>query len=87
MVSRFIPLRFKLLGRANVIGLVCGTLALANAVRSSLSRPRFMDILKGGPSITLHIEAYGNLVSWANLRLNKIILNNVSVTVPDFGPS
>ncbi|KAL0959531.1 hypothetical protein HGRIS_011244 [Hohenbuehelia grisea] len=39
---------------------VCGTHALASAVRSALRAPRFMDVLKGGPSITLHVEAFGS---------------------------
>ncbi|KAJ7577070.1 hypothetical protein C8J56DRAFT_972236, partial [Mycena floridula] len=38
---------------------VCGTLALAAAVRSSLKTNRFMDILKGGPTVALHVEAFG----------------------------
>lgn len=42
---------------------VCGTHALAGAVRSSLRYPRFMDVLKGGPTVTLHVEAFGNAVS------------------------
>ncbi|KAF9455527.1 hypothetical protein BDZ94DRAFT_700132 [Collybia nuda] len=39
---------------------VCGTHALARAVRSSLRCPRFMDVLRGGPTVTLHVEAFGN---------------------------
>ncbi|KAJ8516400.1 hypothetical protein ONZ45_g6280 [Pleurotus djamor] len=39
---------------------VCGTHALAGVVRSALGKPRFMDILKGGPSVTLHVEAFGS---------------------------
>ncbi|RDB30601.1 Ferric/cupric reductase transmembrane component 1 [Hypsizygus marmoreus] len=39
---------------------VCGTHALATAVRKVLRRPRTIDVLRGGPSITLHIEAFGS---------------------------
>ncbi|KAG9221838.1 hypothetical protein CCMSSC00406_0005663 [Pleurotus cornucopiae] len=39
---------------------VCGTHTLANVVRGALRKPRFMDILKGGPTVTLHIEAFGS---------------------------
>ncbi|KAF9028646.1 hypothetical protein BDZ89DRAFT_750566 [Hymenopellis radicata] len=40
---------------------VCGTLALANAVRGSLRSPRFGDIVRGGPSVLLHVEAFGTV--------------------------
>ncbi|KAF8875281.1 ferric reductase NAD binding domain-containing protein [Mucidula mucida] len=40
---------------------VCGTVALANAVRGSLRSPRFGDIVRGGPSILLHVEAFGTV--------------------------
>ncbi|KAF9464528.1 iron reductase [Collybia nuda] len=36
---------------------VCGSHGLASTVRSSLSSPRFLDVLKGGPSVTLHVES------------------------------
>ncbi|GLB45169.1 putative ferric reductase NAD binding domain [Lyophyllum shimeji] len=39
---------------------VCGTHALANAVKSALRRPRFFDVLRGGPTVTLHVESFGN---------------------------
>ncbi|RDB30109.1 Ferric/cupric reductase transmembrane component 1 [Hypsizygus marmoreus] len=40
---------------------VCGTHALADATRSALRAPRFLDVLKGGPTVTLHVEAFGNV--------------------------
>lgn len=40
---------------------VCGTHALANAVKSALRPPRFVDVLRGGPTVTLHIESFGNV--------------------------
>lgn len=36
---------------------VCGSHGLASTVRSSLSSPRFFEVLKGGPSVTLHVES------------------------------
>jgi ferric-chelate reductase len=36
---------------------VCGTHALANAVRSALRPARFMDVLRGGPTVSLHVES------------------------------
>lgn len=39
---------------------VCGTIALAEAVRSTLRKPRCMDIMKGEPSVVLYVEAFGN---------------------------
>lgn len=38
---------------------VCGTGGLAKSVKGALRNPRFMDILRGGPSVTLHLEAFG----------------------------
>ncbi|KAF9478932.1 hypothetical protein BDN70DRAFT_932948 [Pholiota conissans] len=38
---------------------VCGTHSLAESVRLALRTPRPMDILRGGPSVTLHVEAFG----------------------------
>ncbi|KAF8809124.1 hypothetical protein BYT27DRAFT_7188217 [Phlegmacium glaucopus] len=38
---------------------VCGTHSLANATRKAIRTPRLMDILRGGPTITLHVEAFG----------------------------
>lgn len=39
---------------------VCGTHALADAIRHSIRSPRFGDILRGGPTISLHVEAFGS---------------------------
>ncbi|KAF5356912.1 hypothetical protein D9756_006406 [Leucocoprinus leucothites] len=39
---------------------VCGTLTLAKTVRKALRYPRFVDILKGGPTVSLHVEAFGS---------------------------
>jgi ferric-chelate reductase len=41
--------------------LVCGSESVANAVRSALQSPVAgpIAILKGGPSITLHVESFG----------------------------
>ncbi|KAF8998384.1 ferric reductase NAD binding domain-containing protein [Cyathus striatus] len=39
---------------------VCGTRTLAEAVREQLRSTRFSDILRGGPTISLHVEAFGN---------------------------
>ncbi|KAF8813105.1 hypothetical protein BYT27DRAFT_7181675 [Phlegmacium glaucopus] len=38
---------------------VCGTHSLANDTRKTIQTPRLMDILRGGPTITLHVEAFG----------------------------
>lgn len=49
--------------QADVYGvLVCGTHDLAESVRVALRTPRPMDILRGGPSVTLHVEAFGGAV-------------------------
>ncbi|KAF8961720.1 ferric reductase NAD binding domain-containing protein, partial [Flammula alnicola] len=42
---------------------VCGTHSLAEAVRKATRNPRPMDILRGGPTVTLHVEAFGSRVS------------------------
>ncbi|KAK0192433.1 ferric reductase NAD binding domain-containing protein [Armillaria mellea] len=42
---------------------VCGTTALAETVRCALRTPRCIDIMKGGPSVVLHVEAFGSAVS------------------------
>ncbi|KAF7309283.1 Ferric/cupric reductase transmembrane component 1 [Mycena indigotica] len=41
---------------------VCGTAELARGVRSALSNPisRFSDVVRGGPSVVLHVEGFGN---------------------------
>ncbi|KAJ7239619.1 ferric reductase NAD binding domain-containing protein [Mycena haematopus] len=42
---------------------VCGTSELAQSVRRALSGgigARFMDVLRGGPSVLLHVEGFGN---------------------------
>ena len=41
------------------MALVCGTDGLARSVKAALSDPRPMDILRGGPDVTLHVEAFG----------------------------
>ncbi|KAF8903885.1 ferric reductase NAD binding domain-containing protein [Gymnopilus junonius] len=38
---------------------VCGSQSLAEAVRRSVRVPRPMDVLRGGPTISLHIEPFG----------------------------
>ncbi|KAF8881834.1 ferric reductase NAD binding domain-containing protein [Gymnopilus junonius] len=38
---------------------VCGTKSLAEAVRQAVRVPRPMDVLRGGPTISLHIEPFG----------------------------
>ncbi|KAK0473729.1 hypothetical protein IW261DRAFT_674727 [Armillaria novae-zelandiae] len=42
---------------------VCGTMTLAETVRCALRTPRYIDIMKGGPSVVLHVEAFGSAVS------------------------
>ncbi|KAF7300471.1 FAD-binding FR-type domain-containing protein [Mycena chlorophos] len=41
---------------------VCGTTELATGVRNALNNPleRFKDVAKGGPSVVLHVEGFGN---------------------------
>lgn len=41
---------------------VCGTTELAQSVRHSLRNglERFMDVLRGGPSVLLHVEGFGS---------------------------
>ncbi|CAA7270026.1 unnamed protein product [Cyclocybe aegerita] len=38
---------------------VCGTYALTDSVREAIRVPRLMDILRGGPTVTLHVESFG----------------------------
>ncbi|KAF4618189.1 hypothetical protein D9613_011675 [Agrocybe pediades] len=38
---------------------VCGTDKLASSVREATRAPRLGDVLRGGPSIDLHVEAFG----------------------------
>ncbi|KAF9444633.1 hypothetical protein P691DRAFT_807110 [Macrolepiota fuliginosa MF-IS2] len=38
---------------------VCGIHGLTGAVRKAMQYPRMLDILKGGPTISLHVEAFG----------------------------
>ncbi|KAF8809132.1 hypothetical protein BYT27DRAFT_7232494 [Phlegmacium glaucopus] len=38
---------------------VCGTHSLANAARAAIRLPRPMDVLRGGPTISFHVEAFG----------------------------
>ncbi|KDR80476.1 hypothetical protein GALMADRAFT_1202327 [Galerina marginata CBS 339.88] len=38
---------------------VCGTRTLASTVRRAIRVPRPLDVLRGGPSVTLHVEAFG----------------------------
>ncbi|KAF8155465.1 ferric reductase NAD binding domain-containing protein [Crassisporium funariophilum] len=42
---------------------VCGTQALVQATREAIRSPRPIDILRGGPTVTLHVEAFGGSVS------------------------
>ena len=39
----------------------CGPFELGNAVRKAIRTPRFMDILRGGPTVTLHVEKFGSV--------------------------
>ncbi|KAJ7018681.1 ferric reductase like transmembrane component-domain-containing protein [Mycena alexandri] len=39
--------------------IVCGTAGMAESVRSALRAISVADILNGGPSVTLHVEAFG----------------------------
>jgi len=56
---------------------VCGTASLASSVRSALRDPRPMDILKGGPAVTLHVEAF-NIVSY---RLVTMISHSLLIVM------
>ncbi|KAG6826265.1 hypothetical protein H0H92_000516 [Tricholoma furcatifolium] len=38
---------------------VCGSSPLTHAVRSALRSPRFFDVLRGGPTVVLHVESFG----------------------------
>jgi len=42
------------------IDLVCGTRGLEKAVRKAIRKPRIGDILRGGPTVSLHIEGFGS---------------------------
>ena len=42
---------------------VCGNDSMANDVRSALRDPRPLDILNGGPDVSLYVEAF-SLVSF-----------------------
>lgn len=46
-----------------IVTTVCGSHALSSAVRKAIRYPRMVDILKGGPTISLHVEGFGNAVS------------------------
>ncbi|KAF8998385.1 iron reductase [Cyathus striatus] len=39
---------------------VCGVTGLTRVVQRTLRAPRFMDVLRGGATVTLHVEAFGN---------------------------
>ncbi|KAF7763903.1 hypothetical protein Agabi119p4_8440 [Agaricus bisporus var. burnettii] len=41
---------------------VCGSEKLNSAVRESIRTPRMVDILRGGPTISLHVESFENAV-------------------------
>ncbi|TFK37957.1 ferric reductase NAD binding domain-containing protein [Crucibulum laeve] len=41
---------------------VCGNRVLANAVRGALRVPRPLDVLRGGPTVSLHVEAFGSAI-------------------------
>ena len=43
--------------------IVCGTHALAETAREAIRTPRARDILRGGPTVTLHVESFGGSVS------------------------
>lgn len=43
--------------------LVCGTRGLEKAVRRAVRKPRIGDILRGGPTVSLHTEGFGSGVS------------------------
>ncbi|KAF9478931.1 hypothetical protein BDN70DRAFT_879320 [Pholiota conissans] len=38
---------------------VCGTHSLAESTRQALRTPRITDILRGGPTVSLHVEGFG----------------------------
>jgi len=38
---------------------VCGTHSLANTARAAVRSPRPMDILRGGPTVSFHVESFG----------------------------
>ncbi|KIM37179.1 hypothetical protein M413DRAFT_77388 [Hebeloma cylindrosporum] len=42
----------------------CGPHGLGNTVRKAVRTPRLMDILRGGPTINLHIEKFGSVSIW-----------------------
>jgi len=49
-----------------------------SAVREALSPVRFLDILKGAPSVSLHVEAYGDTVCVCVLVTSRLGLTYVS---------
>jgi hypothetical protein len=52
-------LRGRIAKADGLFRLVCGSHALANVIRKSVRYPRMMDILRGGPTVSLHVEAFG----------------------------
>jgi hypothetical protein len=45
--------------RLIVFSSACGPHGMANSVRKATRAPRLVDILHGGPTVTLHIESFG----------------------------
>jgi ferric-chelate reductase len=56
-----------------ILASVCGTDGLAKSVKAALCDPRPMDILRGGPNVTLHLETFG-VVSMNVLVLFVILI-------------
>jgi hypothetical protein len=53
---------------------VCGPTALAKSVTSTLREPRFFDILRGAPSVSLYVESFGHV---SRLSFTLILSTNI----------
>ena len=54
---KFVGWNFHLI----VVSPACGPHGLGDTVRKAVRTPRLMDILRGGPTVTLHIENFGSV--------------------------
>jgi hypothetical protein len=45
--------------KENNFSLVCGTQSRVNDTRIAIRSPRPMDVLRGGPTISFHVENFG----------------------------
>jgi len=61
----------------------CGPHGLRDTVRKAVRTPRLMDILRGGPTVTLHIEIFGSVSIYIWNR-NSININLLFPTYSEY---